>query len=184
MERPLHSCMPCPFRCSLYLSLFRLRLPEYTHVLLFFCARRLVWCADVSLFPLRCSPSRETLLMLPFAYSLGLPLLAGGIPPTHRRPTGYSKRSGRVDVQIGRRWRGHAPLPQTCELASASPSSATSPPLPASRSQRPSVGRGRGTPSCSAAQACRRRGRRRRLLLSRRARWRCRRRSRSGSPPR
>ena len=27
-----------------------LRLPEYT-VLLFFCARRLVWCADVSLFP-------------------------------------------------------------------------------------------------------------------------------------
>ena len=34
----------------MYLSLFRLRLPEYT-VLLFFCARRLVWCADVSLFP-------------------------------------------------------------------------------------------------------------------------------------
>ena len=50
VERPLHSCMPCSFRCSLYLSLFRLRLPEYT-VLLFFCARRLVWCADVSLFP-------------------------------------------------------------------------------------------------------------------------------------
>ena len=81
VERPLHSCMPCPFRCPMYLSLFRLRLPEYT-VLLFFCARRLVWCADVSLFPLRCSPSRESLLMLPFAYSLGLPLLAGGIPPT------------------------------------------------------------------------------------------------------
>ena len=81
VERPLHSCMPCSFRCSLYLSLFRLRLPEYT-VLLFFCARRLVWCADVSLFSLRCSPSRESLLMLPFAYSLGLPLLAGGIPPT------------------------------------------------------------------------------------------------------
>ena len=50
--------------------------------MLFFCARRLVWCADVSLFSLRCSPSRESLLMLPFAYSLGLPLLAGGIPPT------------------------------------------------------------------------------------------------------
>ena len=81
VERPLHSCMPCSFRCSLYLSLFRLRLPEYT-VLLFFCARRLVWCADVSLFSLRCSPSRESLLMLPFAYSLGLPLLAGGILPT------------------------------------------------------------------------------------------------------
>ena len=58
----------------MYLSLFRLRLPEY-NVLLFFCARRLVWS-------LRCSPSRESLLMLPFAYSLGLPLLAGGIPPT------------------------------------------------------------------------------------------------------
>ena len=51
VERPLHSCMPCPFRCPMYLSLFRLRLPEYT-VLLFFCARRLVWSLS-SLFPVQ-----------------------------------------------------------------------------------------------------------------------------------
>ena len=51
VERPLHSCMPCPFRCPMYLSLFRLRLPEYT-VLLFFRARRLVWS-------LRCPPSKR-----------------------------------------------------------------------------------------------------------------------------
>ena len=50
--------------------------------------------ADVSLFPLRCSPSRESLLMLPFAYSLGLPLLAGGIPPTWSLVSGTIQRPG------------------------------------------------------------------------------------------
>ena len=51
-----------------------MRLPEYT-VLLFFCAWRLVWCG---LFPLRCSPAqRDPLLVMPFAFSLALPLLAG-----------------------------------------------------------------------------------------------------------
>ena len=51
-----------------------MRLPEYT-VLLFFCAWHLVWCGlfPPSLFP---RPERSFAIM-PFAFSLALPLLVG-----------------------------------------------------------------------------------------------------------
>ena len=75
----------------MYLSLFRLRLPEYT-VLLFFCAWRLVWCG---LFPLRCTPAqRDPLPMLLFVFSLGLPLLAGEFPPSWSLVSGTIQRLG------------------------------------------------------------------------------------------
>ena len=94
VERPLHSCMPCSFRCSLYLSLFRLRLPEYT-VLLFFCARRLgVLTSACSPFVVP-SPSRE---------SFGLSFATCSTTLNSVQPRRCSQRSRTAVLRVQLRW--------------------------------------------------------------------------------